>query len=134
MTTVTFTYGAVIVYVTGSIGYNTDFIVNPLNLVSIKTPSGGVNTFYGGNKEVIGNLEIKGASYADGDGLRHWIVEHIRFKENQFSISAINNTNLGNGKNQALTYVSFWKDNLEGVFTLVAPGLYNINFPYRYLL
>lgn len=133
MITVTFAQGVNNVAVTGSIGFNTDFIPKALNHPSIKTADGNELSYWGGVKEFVGNLEIKGVSYTDGEALRSWLINYVRFKTNTFSISAILNTNLGRGKNVYIPTARYTKDDLEGVFSYQPPGIFNINLPYRFV-
>lgn len=88
----------------------------------------------GGPLKVHGLMLLKNLSYSDGLELLEWIRDDLDFAYNRFTISAVTNTDLGLGKNTAITNAR-WDggSSLRDVFEYVAPGIFNVKFPYRFI-
>jgi hypothetical protein len=134
MVTVTLTQGANVVNIVGSLGFGSQFYHIPINHLKVDLSDGTDIVYFGGITRIVGNIELKGVSYSQGNALRNWIINYASYQENTFTISAIVNVDLGRGLNTALTLVKFGKTDLEGVFEYIAPGMFNINFPYYFKL
>jgi len=76
---------------------------------------------------------MKNVSYAYGQALLHWLKDHVIFSKYAFTIAAITNVDLGKGKNTQIT-VCNWdgERSTKGLLEYVAPGNYNVKFPYRF--
>ena len=134
MKAMTFTQGANIVTVSAAVVYGTDWSDNRLNQFELLTADGVDVVYDDGPTQAHGVLVMKGLSYTDGDALRTWLKTKAIYALNTFSISALANTDLGKGKNTIITSAR-WDggQSTSGAFSLVAPGNYDVNFPYRFL-
>ena len=134
MKSLTFLQGANAVIISAATVYGTDWWDDRLNQFELPTANGTDVVYDNGPIMCHGMLVMKGVSYTDGNNLRTWLKTYAIYALNTFSISQLANTDLGKGKNTALTVVR-WDggQSTSGVFNLVAPGNYDINFPYRFL-
>ena len=134
MISITFTQGANAVIISASVVYGTDYYDKRLNQFELPTADGTDVVYDNGPIMCHGTLVMKGISYTDGNALRTWLKTYAIFAYNTFTISAISCVDLGKGKNIAITSVR-WDggQNTQGAFQLVAPGNYDITFPYRFL-
>jgi len=136
MTTLTLTQtegGSEVVAITCSLVYGTDWFSNRLNQTTVETADGGMVTYDAGPTVCHGVLVLKNVSYTDGQALLHWLKAHILYAKYQFTVAAVANVDLGKGKNTALTIVN-WDGgrSTSGLLEYVAPGQYNVRFPYRF--
>lgn len=134
MADVTFTCGEATFVLTGSIIYGTDFVPVRCNHQTVETADGALKAYDFGPTVIKGSLLMKGISKVNGTAFRSFIEYTLFYGLNAFSIDALVNQDLGSGPNTALTGVKYdGGRTLEGVLTLVAPGTFNINFPYRFV-
>jgi len=95
----------------------------------------GADVIYDGGGPIIchGNMILKNLSYTDGIALIGWVRSTIIFAYNRFTIGAVANTDLGKGKNTQITNCR-WDGgpSMKGLAAYDAPGIYTINFPYRF--
>ena len=76
---------------------------------------------------------MKFVDYTNGEELRTWIRTKAVYKLNSFQIVVPAEVDIGNGKGVNIT-VAWYNDNTDkGVFELVAPGQYNIKFPFMFI-
>jgi len=137
MVTVTLTQtenGGTIVNLSANVVYGTDFYDIRLNQSEQELVTGDTIVYDAGPTRVHGVLVMKNVSYTDGESLRAWISGNIKFAYNRFTIAPLSAVNLGNGKNTAVTNCRYdGKQSMADVFKYVAPGIYTINFPFRFL-
>ena len=87
-----------------------------------------------GPNKVFGTIVAKGLNYTDGRAWYNWVKDSILFSYSRFSIGAIANLDLGKGKSTAITNVRYnGGNNLADVFRFVAPGQFDVSFPYKFL-
>jgi hypothetical protein len=144
MITITLTQGTNAVSVSGSLVYGSDFVPVRLNQIEQKAADGTDIIIDLGPTEIRGALIIKGASLTDGEALRTWLETKTVFAKETFTISGVSEVNLGNGPGVAISTAAEplpttsnarynGGPTLEGVFEKVAPGVFNIKLPYRFL-
>lgn len=127
------TQGENVVTVPGNIVYGTEWYDKRLNQYAMETADGGDIVYDGGPTLVYGVILMKNVSYTDGELLRSWIRTYAIFQKNTFTISAITGLDLGNGKGVAITGARYNGSNdMKGVLAYEAPGIYSVNFPYKY--
>jgi hypothetical protein len=133
MVTLTFTQGANAVSIAASVVFGTDFWDERANQQELETADCTDVVYDNGPTVCHGVIVMKGVSYANGDSLRAWLRTYAIFAYNTFTISAVANLNLGNGVNTAITSARYDKgQSLAGVFEFVAPGVFDITFPFRF--
>lgn len=135
MATVTFTELSTsqAVSITGSIIYGTDYYVKRLNQFSLEISDGNDVVYDAGPNIVIGTLMMKGISYQEGLDFEDWLENNLIFQKNLFSIGGIQGVNLGNGLNTGISGARYTGGRTtEGVLKPVAPGTFNLNFPYKF--
>ena len=97
----------------------------------IITADGGHVVYDSGFNELKGVIVLNNVSKAEGDSLRTYITGTAVYEQNSFTITPPANTDIGGGVGTALTSCYFdGGSDLDGVFEFVAPGSYNIQFPY----
>lgn len=133
MTTITMTpaIGTVLNF-SGNIVYGTDHYFKRLNQLKLECSDGSDLVYDGGPTKGYGSLIVKRISYSDGINIETWVKSTIYYQKYTFSISAITNVNLGNGKNTPITGARFLKNSTEGLLEFVAPGMYNLTFDYSF--
>jgi len=127
--------GSTAVAVSCNIVYGSDFWDETLNQEELLTVDGvDVVQDSGGPIITHGVLMLKNLSYADGIALMGWLRSNIKFAYNRFSISAVTNTDLGKGKNTIVTNCRYdGGQTMNGIFSFTAPGIFSVNFPYRFV-
>lgn len=149
---VTFTQtsnGSQAVTISAAVVYGTNFYDKRLNQYTLRTADGGTVVYDAGPDQVHGVMVMKNVSYSDGENFRKWIRgdysggtdEGITYGKSKFKISALTDIDLGIGKNTELSVAggatedAYYDGDIDmsGVFDYLAPGLYKINFPYRFI-
>jgi len=114
--------------------YPLDWYQRRFNQATQDTSDGGRATYDGGPTVIYGTIVIRTVAKAEGDSLRTALSgAAVRFQESSFTVTpqAAGNTNLGKGDGTAIRVFYNGGASLQGVFALVAPGLYDIALPYR---
>jgi len=102
------------------------------NQSALDMADASIKVYDGGPTVVHGKLIIKGVLKSEGDSLRTYLTDTAIFQKNTFTITPPSNTDIGGGTGTALQNCTFDGGNdLKGVFVLVPPGRYDIEFPYR---
>jgi len=137
MVTITFTQtdnGSASESVEASIVYGTEFSDTRLNQSEQVLVDGSAVVYDAGPTWCHGLLILKHVSYAEGNDFRTWIRDSIIFAYNRFTISAVSRVDLGKGKGIAITNARYdGGQSLKGVFQHIAPDMYNIKLPYRFV-
>jgi hypothetical protein len=118
---------------TGSIIYGTESSAKRLNQFKLSLSDGSDIVYDGGPtiKECI--LRMKGVDYDNGLGFETFLEDVLVFEKNTFSVSAVTGVNLGAGVNTAITNARYTGGkSSKGVCQPVAPGTFNISFPYKF--
>jgi hypothetical protein len=131
MINVSFTYGTTCT-ISASVVYGTDWWDERINQISLQTADGGLVTFDSGVTVCHGILVMKGVSYTHGESLKTFIKDNIIFSKYAFTIGAVVNLDLGNGKNVAVTANVDSDPSTKDMFSFVAPGNYDVKIPYRF--
>jgi hypothetical protein len=119
------------VTITKNPNYPVDWWPERFNQSSQDTADGGRKTYDNGPNVIYGTLIIRHVDQAEGDSLRTYLDSTTIFEKESFTVSPPANTNLGKGKGTAMQVFFNGGNSLEGVFTLVAPGTYDVSIPYR---
>lgn len=121
------------IHIPAKVVYGTDFFDVRLNQFELLTADGSDKVYDTGPTVAHGMLVLKNVSYSDAVTLRTWVRDTLRFALYRFTISAITNVDLGLGKSTAITQAR-WDggQSLSGVFSYNAPGVYTVNFPFRF--
>ena len=132
MPTITFNTGSASVSVTGKTVYGTKYNDKRYAQSSLETAEGTiVANDNNGINVIVGVIVIKDIDYTEGEALRTWLHDEAIFAMNSFSITSDNSeSDLGEGKDVALTGVNFDGNSDKGVFKHRAPDRYDIKFPY----
>jgi len=137
MVTITFTQtdnGSASESVEASVVYGTEFMDSRKNQSEHELVDGSTIVYDAGPTWCHGVLVLKHASYSDGAALRAWIRDSIIFAFNRFTISAVSGADFGLGKGVVITNARYdGGSNMDGVFQYIAPDMYNIKFPYRFV-
>ncbi|MCK9428336.1 MAG: hypothetical protein M0P92_06615 [Acholeplasmataceae bacterium] len=133
MVDITFSTGEDQITIKGDLVFGTDFYDKRRNHFTMEVADGEILTADSGPTICFGTLVIKSVSKTDAAAFRDFIESKMVYTLNSFSISGISGVDLGLGFGKTLTSVNFTEDNTQGVFTFVAPGLYDINFSYRFV-
>ena len=114
--------------------YPLDWYPERYNQASLDMADAALKTYDGGPTVIHGKIILKGVLKSEGDALRDYLTDTAIFQKSTFTITpkAGGNTDLGAGTATALQNCNYEGGNdLSGVFTLVPPGRYDIEFPYR---
>jgi hypothetical protein len=144
VSTIVLTQGANVCSITATIVYGTDFYPIRLNQRELKTADGADIVKDNGPTEMHGVMVLKNVSVANAQTLRTWLYTYAVFAKNTFTVAAVTGVDWGNGSGKAIstaetpaTTTNARYDGgatLEGVFEYVAPGIYNVRLPYRYII
>jgi hypothetical protein len=110
--------------------YPCNWWIHRLNQFSIMTADGSHKTYDNGPSLVKGILILRHVVKSEGDSLRTYLESTAYMGKVSFTITPPANTNLGKGDGTAITVYYDGGASLEEVFTLIAPGHYDINIPY----
>lgn len=113
--------------------FGSQFHLMRLNQETKITADGGHVTYDNGPNVLIGNIMVKNILKSEADTLRTFIKDTAIFQKVSFTIniSTLTNTDLGEGSGTNITNAFFdGGTDLNGVFELIAPGTFNLNFPY----
>ncbi len=119
------------VVINGHVVYGTDYSSEQWNQVATRTADGKKHTYSNGVNIFSTNLIVKGVVKAEGKAMKDWLREKVVYGLNRFDIALSQPVDLGEGETTSLLMAEFPKPNDEGVFSLKAPGIYNINFPFE---
>lgn len=134
MVNVTFQTGSEQVSVLGSVIYGTDFYTRRLNQFSLELADGEDAVYDAGPNVVMGTLMMKGIDYSEGLDFETWLKEELIFQKNKFSIQGISGVNLGKGLGEGISDARFTGGkSTQSVLQLVAPGKFNLTFPYKFI-
>jgi hypothetical protein len=111
--------------------YGTEWWNTRLNQWEQKASDGTDIVTDSGPTKIKGVLMLKNVSKALGDALRTWIVTKAIFAKNPIRISPPVGVDIGAGDAGILTCRYDGGPTVDKVLTLVAPGNYNVKFPYR---
>lgn len=113
--------------------YGTDFFDIRLNHHHLETADGTDITYDIGPTKTHGTILMKNVQPAARDLLLDFIWDKLVFSKNKFTISAISGVDFGLGRGVQVTNC-LWDggDSTKGVFTHMAPGIYTVNFPYKF--
>jgi len=111
--------------------YATTWHKERMNQKSRLTSDGTVRTYDSGPILIVGIIELRNVIKSEGDSLRTYITDTAIYRLNSFTITPPAATDLGSGDGVALTTCYYnGAQSLSGVFDYIAPGKYNISFPY----
>jgi len=117
--------------ITKNPAFGTIWQIMRLNQETLITADGGHVTYDNGPNILIGSILIKNVSKTEGDNLRDFIKDTAIFQKTSFTIDPPAATDLGEGDGTAIATAFFNGGNdIERVFEYIAPGRYNITFPY----
>jgi len=117
-----------------SIVYGTSFSDSRLGQSTIISGDGIPVTYDVSAKNTVnGEIHMKFVEYANGEELRTWIRTKAIYHLNSFQIVVPDEVDLGNGKGVDIATAWYTKDDDKDVFEYVAPGQYNIKFPFMFI-
>lgn len=133
MSSITFTpsTGSPITF-SGNIVYGTTYFFKRINQIRQECLDGTDVVFDNSVLKGYGTLVLKRLSYDDGSSLHSWIRNTLYMQLYTFTISAIVNVDLGAGKNTIVSGCRLLKDNTDGMFEPVPPGMYNVTIDYSF--
>ena len=116
-----------------SVVYGTDFYDDRLNHYHLETADGTDITYDVGPTKTHGVIVMKNVSPSDKGFLYDFILGEIVFSLRPFNVVAIAGIDLGVGVGVGLTNCLWDGGNTtKGVFTSLAPGIFTVNFPYKF--
>ena len=112
--------------------YGTQWHKIRLNHKSRLVADGTRRTYDNGPEIIKGTIILRNVLKSEGDSLRTYLTDTAIYQKNSFTITPPANTDLGAGVGTALTGCYYdGGNNIDGVFEYIAPGKYNIKFPYH---
>jgi hypothetical protein len=134
MVTISFVASGGSAVIVGSIAYGTNFSDNRYGQQTIISGDGIPVTYDVSPKNIVrGEIYIKFVEYVNGEELRLWIRTKAVYHLNSFQIVVPDNVDLGMGKGVDIAVAWFPQEDDKGVFEYVAPGHYNIKFPFMFV-
>jgi hypothetical protein len=119
---------------TGAIVYGTDFKYTRNNQFEQEAADGVLSVSDGGPTVVHGVLMMKNISYTDGVLFRAFLESKLIFAKTSFSMTPPATLDFGKGTGTTLTSVNYDGGNTDkGVLELMAPGVWKLEFPYRFV-
>lgn len=121
------------VTITRNPSYPLDWWVKRFNQSKVETADGGHATYDNGPNVILGNILIKNVARSEAESLRTYLTDTAIFQLNSFTITpqASGETDLGKGQGTAIQAFYDGGSDINGVFSLRAPDLFDIQIPYR---
>lgn len=117
--------------ITKNPAYGTEWWYDRMNQMTQITADGGHVTYDNGPTILRGVIILNNVSKTEGDNFRTWLTGTAIYSKTSFTITPPSATDLGAGAGIALTTAYYdGGPTIEGVFSYIAPGIYNIKFPY----
>jgi hypothetical protein len=118
--------------IVGNIIYGTDYYDKRLNQYEQTTVDGVDRVYDGGPTQVHGVILIKNIAWAQGEDIKTFIRENMVFAKNEITITPPSHINLGEGDGVSITCRYDGGQDIKGILTPSAPGVWQLEFPYRY--
>jgi len=134
MVTISFVASGGTAVIVGSIIYGTSFSDERYGQSSVISGDGIPVTYDVSPKNIVtGEIIMKFVEYTNGEELRTWIRTKAVYHLNSFQIVVPDEVDLGMGKGSDIAVAWYNNNTDKGVFELVAPGQYNIKFPFMFI-
>lgn len=112
--------------------YPLDVYPERYNQIKLDMADAAIKVYDNGPTVIHGKIILKGVLKSEGDALRTYLTDTAIFQKSTFTITPPSNTDVGAGDGAALSNCSYdGGADLKGIFVLVPPGRYDIEFPYR---
>lgn len=118
--------------IVGNIVYGTDYYDKRLNQYEQTTADGVDRVYDGGPTQVHGVILIKNIAWSQGEDIKTFIRTNMVFAKNEIVITPPSHINLGAGDGTAITCRYDGGQDIKGILTPSAPGVWQLEFPYRY--
>lgn len=113
--------------------YPLDWFSKRFNQSKDDTADGGHIVYDNGPSVVLGTILIKNVIRSEAESLRTYLEGTAVYQLNSFTMTPVSGgeTDLGKGQGTAIQVFFDGGSDLSGVFSLRAPDLFDIQFPYR---